>query len=150
MNSHPLDDLPTDMMCRRSALDLCGRFLFLGSTVTISTNCASILVAAQQAGFVLLSGTEQGPGMRWEIVGTPSGAVMVEDWECNETLDDHALYLSMGPEQWFALDLDTYEGAGFVVVSDPDRPRDPNAGLYLLAVAYKVEACLSTELKKSR
>src|SRR5271154_4161397 len=150
MNSHELDHLPTDMMCRRTALDLCGCFLFFGTTVTISTNCASILVAAQEAGFVPLSGTEQEPGMRWEIVGTLSGAAVVEDWECDETLDDHALYLSMGPEQWFALDLDTYEGAGFVVVADPDRPSDSNPGPYLLAVACDIGACLNTELKKSR
>jgi len=148
MNSHELDHLPTDMMCRRTPLDLCGRFLFLGTTVRISTNCASVLLAAKEAGFVPLRGTEQEPEMKWEIVGTLSSAAPVDDWECNETLDDHTLYLSMGPEQWFAFDLETHEGAGFVVVSIPDRPGAPNVGLYLLAVAYNVGARLQTEFKK--
>src|SRR5271170_2926536 len=109
MNGHQLDHLPTDMMCRRTALDLCGCFLFFGTTVTISTNCASILAAAREAGFVPLSGTGQEPCMNWEIVGTLAGAPMIEDWECNETLDNHTVYLSMGSEQWFAFDRDTYE-----------------------------------------
>ena len=150
MNSYGLDHLPTDMMCRRTSLDLCGRFSLFETTITISTNCASILVAAEEAGFVPLRGSEREPGIRWEIACTLPGAAMVEGWECKATRDDHSLYLSMGPEQWFAFDLETCEGAGFVVVSEPDQPSDPNAGSYLLAVAYNVEACLRAELKRSR
>jgi|SRR5271165_655312 len=150
MNSPELDHLPTDMMCRRTVLDLCGHFLFYDTTVTIRTNCVCILAAAEEAGFVTLRGIEQEPGSSWEIVGTLPDTTAVEDWECKATHDDHSLYLSMGPEQWFGFDLETGEGAGFVVVSDPDLPSDRNVGLYLLAVAYNVRAYLRTELKRSR
>lgn len=150
MNSPELDHLPTDMMCRRTVLDLCGHFLFFDTTVAIRTNCVSILVAAEEAGFVPLRGMEQEQCPSWEIVGTLPDRVTVEDWECKATLDDHSLYLSMGPEQWFGFDLETGEGAGFVVVSDPDLPSDHNIELYLLAVAYNLRACLRTDLKRSR
>jgi len=150
MNNHQLDHLPTDMMCRRTPLDLCECFLFFGTTVTINTNCASVLRGAKEAGFAPLLDRKRRPGIGWEIVGTQSGTAPVEDWKCKVTLDDHTLYLSMGSEQWFAFDLETYEGAGFVVVSDPDRPSDPNAGLYVLALASNVGAWLRTEMKKSR
>src|SRR5271167_4819375 len=98
MNSPELDHLPTDMMCRRTVLDLCGHFLFFDTAVTIRTNCVCILAAAEEAGFVPLRSMEQGAGPSWEIVGTPPDRVAVEDWECKTTLDDHTLYLSMGPE----------------------------------------------------
>jgi hypothetical protein len=149
MNTHEFEHMPTDMMCRRTQLDLCGQFLFFGTTVTINTNYVSILGAAEEAGFAPLRDTGLEPGVRWEIVGTLSGAAQISDWECRKVLDDHAIYLSMGPEQWFAFDLETHEGAGFAVVSDLHRSVDHAAGLYLLSVAYNVGACLRTELGKN-
>jgi len=133
-------NLPTDMMCRRIPLPLRSRFLLFGTTVTITTNCAPILRAATAAGLVRTDADEL-PGMKWEIIGMPAPSA-VEDWECNVTLGNHSLYLSMGREQWFAFDLETCDGAGFVAVSDSDVVRDTNAELYFLAVAHNVGAGL--------
>jgi hypothetical protein len=143
-----IDDRPTDMMRRRTPLALRGRFHWFGTTVTIRTDSPAVLNAAEEAGLELPGNSEEEPGMRWEIASVQPGATAAENWECKATLDAHSLYLSMGPEQWFAFDLETGDGAGFVV-SDPGRLNDPNAELYLLAIAYNVGACLRLEMEKS-
>src|SRR5271170_471697 len=135
---HQTDDQPTDMMCRRTPLPFRECFLWLGTVVTIRTDSPAILKAAEGAGLVPQRQSEQEPGMRWEIVGEQRGTTVVEDWECEVTLDTHSLYLGMSAEQWFAFDLKTGDGAGFVVVSDNDRLSDLNAELYLRAIADNI------------
>jgi len=134
-------DLPTDMMCRRIPLPLCGHFVLHGTTVTIATNSEPILRAAEAAGFAILSDTDKFPGVKCEIVGT-RGMSFVEDWESNVMLGNDSLYLSMGPEQWFAFDFETGEGAGFFAQSDSVTDTETNAELYLLTVACNVGAAL--------
>jgi hypothetical protein len=138
-----IDHEPTDMMCRRTPLLLRERFLWFDTTMMICTDSAAILHAAEKVGFVRWRGPEEEPSMRWEIASVHPRAATVKDWECKVTLDAHSLYLSMGLEQWFAFDLETGDGAGFVI-SDSNRPL--NVELYLRAVAYNVGACLRLKL----
>jgi hypothetical protein len=103
---------------------------------------------APEAGFVPVTDTDIATGIRWEIVGIP-GNPSIPYAECDVTLGDHSLYLSMGPEQWFALDLETYAGAGFVTVADSDPRCDTNSMRYLNSIACYVGTSLQAELEKS-
>jgi hypothetical protein len=143
------DYAPTDMMYRRTPLPLRGRFWLRGTTVTITTNQKSVLLAAEAADFVPVTDTNQLSNMSWEIVGMPAGPLN-SDWECNVTLGNHSLFLSMGLEQWFAFDLETYGGAGFVVIGDSNSGRDTNAELYLLAIAHNIGTSLLNKLENGR
>jgi len=136
------------MMCRRTPLPLHGYFLLYYTPVVIATNHNTILRMASKAGFVPIEDTDPGSAIRWEIVGTP-GSSFIGYEECDVTLGDHSLYLSMGPEQWFAFDLETHDGAGFLAVADSDPSCDTNAQRYLSSIACYVGASLQPELEKS-
>lgn len=136
------------MMRRRTPLSLWGRFLCSGKFVTIHADSEAILWAAEEAGLIRQKGLESKTDMRWEIVSEQAGGAGLEH-ECKVTLDQHSLYLNIGPEQWFAFDLETGDGAGFVVLSDPDQARDVNALPYLQAVASNVGACLGSEHERN-
>jgi hypothetical protein len=138
------DHQPTDMMHRRSQLLFRGCFFWLGTNVTICTDLPDVLDAAEKAGLRLRRDSEQVKAMRWEIVGELQATEPAQDWECEVTLDDHSLYLSMGPRQWFAFDRDTGDGAGFAAIANPDRPSEPNAERYLRAVLETVGTCLQS------
>ena len=140
----PRNNAPTDIMCRRTPLPLCGKFLLSGRRVSISTNHEVILQVAPIAGFVPVADTNLTPDITWDIVGTPGGNE-IDSEECDITLGDRSLYLSMGAEQWFAFDLETYEGAGFVLVADSYPGRRRNAQHYLMSIACYVSASLHAE-----
>jgi hypothetical protein len=142
------DLMPTYLMWRRTPLPLCGRFFLFGITVVIHTNYESILRAASKLWFTPVSDTNPAPAVKWEIVGTPVSRPNA-DWDCNVTLGDHSVYLSMGPEQWFAFDLETNDAAGFVLIRDDDPERDMNAARYLTAIAFNLGVNIRTELEKS-
>jgi len=139
--------MPTDMMWRRTPLPLCGRFFLFGNTVVINTNHKSVLRAAGKLWLTPVSDTNQTPAAKWEIVGAP--ASHLDAWECNVTLGNHSLYLSMGPEQWFAFDLETDAAAGFVLIRDYDPECDANAERYLTAIAFNLGVSMRTELEKT-
>lgn len=140
------DSMPTDMMWRRTPLPLGGRFFLFGITVVIDTNYESILRSAGKLWSTPVSGTNQTPAAKWEIVGVPVSRLNA-NWKCNVTLGNHSLYLSMGPEQWFAFDLETNDAAGFVLIRDDDPERDTNAERYLTAIAFNLGVSIRTELE---
>lgn len=136
----------TDTMRRRIPLALCGRFALFGRAVVINTNCEAILQAASTSRlFVPVGHIHYGPAMQWEVVGSLD-TQEIRDWECNVTLAGHSLYLSMGPQQWFALDLETHEGAGFVAMCSPGPAHELNIQQYFESIAYNVGASLGTRL----
>jgi hypothetical protein len=143
------NNVPTDMMCRRTPLPLKERFLLNGNYLQIATNHTSILQAATAAGCVPVTDTNADciPTIRWEIVGTP-GYSLITSGECDVTLGDHSLYLSLEPEQWFAFDLETYDGVGFVIVTDTGSASDMNAQRYMASIASHVSASLHAGLEK--
>jgi hypothetical protein len=149
MNRHEVAFQPTDTMHRRTPLSFSGKFLWLEETVTICTDSPVILRAAEEIGLVPLKEPDQQSAMRWDLVSEPTGAAGIEDWDCKVTVDQHSLYLTMGPRQWFAFDLETGEGAGFVVITDVAGRSDPNGVLYLLSLVYNVGACLRPRLLRS-
>jgi hypothetical protein len=140
-------DIPTDTMQRRVPVPLHRRFLLFGAAVVIKTNSHLILRAAEYAGFVAVTDTNEVPEMIWEIVGAECRREP-EDWDCTVTLGDHSLYLSMGYEQWFGFDLETHDGAGFVEICQTDPDCDPNPQRYLLAIALNVGATLRSEVEE--
>jgi hypothetical protein len=137
------DHAPTDVMCRRTPLPFKGIFLLSGRYLQIATNHSSILQAAAAAGCVSVTDTEDDltPSIRWEIVGMP-GHSLVPCRECDVTVGDHSLYLNLGPEQWFAFDLETYDGAGFVVLADTYPASAVNTQRYMASIASHVSASL--------
>jgi hypothetical protein len=140
------DYIPTDTMQRRVPLSVGRRFLLFGTSVLIGTTHELLLRAAEAAGFMASADTTI-PEMQWEIVGFRTGS-LAADWECHVTLGDHSLYLSMGPEQWFAFDLETHHGAGFVTIIDSD-PNHENARHYFSSIACHVGATLPGKLERS-
>jgi len=136
----------TDMMQRRTPLPLGGNFVVSGRAVVIHTNCAVILREACKASLLTPVGDAQhGPAMQWEIVGSLDTRP-VEGWDSNVTLAGRSLYLSMGPQQWFAFDLETHQGAGFVTVCATGPNRNTNTQRYLLSIARNVTAGLRSEV----
>ena len=142
------DHMTTDTMQRRVPLPLARRFLLFGRPTLIATNTEPVLRSAEMAGFVPAAPGNIFSEMRWEIVGfEPSSPAA--DWECNVTLGDHSLYLSMGREQWFALDLETHDGAGFVAICDSNLNYEMNAKQYFSSIACHVGASLPGQLESN-
>ena len=148
MNRHQVNTPPTDMMRRRTPLRFWGRFLWSGKSVMIHTDSPAILWAAKEVGLIAQRDLEQEVEMRWEVVSEPAGEPCL-DYKCGVIVDHHSFYLDMGARQWFAFDRKTGDGAGFVVLSDPDQSRTPNAGMYLRAIAHYLGECLRPELERS-
>ena len=143
------DYMPTDIMHRRVPLPLSRCFVLFGTAVLIATNFELLLTTAEMAGFAPSTDTNISPDMRWEIVGSPASS-SATDWKCQVLLGDHSLYLSMGSEQWFAFDLETHHGAGFVAICDSDPNHETNARRYLSLIARHVGASLPAKLVRSR
>lgn len=142
------DSMPTDTMHRRVPLPLSRCFVLFGTAILIATNLELLLRTAEMAGFVPSTDTNITPDMRWEIVGSLANSSAM-DWKCHVMLGDHSLYLSMGPEQWFAFDLETHHGAGFVAICDSDPNHETNARRYLSSIAGHVGANLAGKLVRS-
>ena len=106
------------MMHRRTPLTFRGRFLWLGTSLTIQTDSQAILRAAETAGLLPQDDCERESQMRWEIATEPPGEAPANDWACKVTVDNHSLFLSMGSRQWFAFDFESGDGAGFVTAWD--------------------------------
>lgn len=147
MKRQQIDMPPTDMMRRRTLLPFWGRFAWSDNVVGIRTDSPAILWAAEEIGLRLQEGPERKPAMQWEIVSEQIGELTGKDLKCDVTIDHHAVYLDMGPGEWFAFDLETGEGAGFIVLSNPDEHRDPHAVLYLRAIASNIRAYRSRKLE---
>jgi hypothetical protein len=96
MGFNEICSAPTDMMHRRTPLPFRGRFLGLGTSVTIQTDSPTILRAAEAVGFLLQDDVEQESQLRWEIVSESPGTTPAKDWEGKVTVDNHSLFLSMG------------------------------------------------------
>jgi|SRR5579862_8672416 len=140
---------PTDMMHRRTPLPFCGRFLWLGASVTIHTDSPAILRAAEETGFLPQIDAERQPDMRWEIASERTSAAPAYEGASKVTIDNHSLFLSMGREQWFAFDFESGDGAGFVAVTDRGLSGDRNAAQYLFEIACHVGNCLRTASERS-
>ena len=145
-----IDHQPTDMMHRRTLLPFNRRFLWFGIAITICTDSPAVLNAAEAAGLVMQRSFGQERELRWDIVAEQDGEATTEPWESKLTRDSNSLYMSMGSQQWFAFDLAMGDGVGFVTISDPDRPRDVNAELYLRTVLENVRVALQPELEMRR
>ena len=139
---------PTDTMRRRTPLLQQGTFALFGAAVVIKTNYTSILREAENAGFLPVTGKNGASSTVWEIVGT-KGVDGIAGWECGVTVGDHSLYLNMGPEQWFAFDLETHDGAGFVTIRDSVSEYDTNTERYFLSIAHFVGASLRSPERES-
>jgi hypothetical protein len=146
--THPIDYQPTDMMHRRTSLPFFESFRFLGVPVTVRTNTPAILTAAKNAGLIQQQGQQLEHAMQWDIVGE-NGAEMIGDWQCEISLDAQSLYLSMGPYQWFAFDLETGEGSGFIIVPDLSSAAGLNTRSFVRAVVDNVGPHLREEFTKS-
>lgn len=123
---------PTDMMHRRKPLSLRGRFFWRGRSFTLLTDSAAVLSAAALAGFEMRQ--DSGFGAIWEIAAERCIASQDSEWECVAMEDTHSRYLTMGPYQWFALDLETGAGAGFVALPDEEQSEDLKVLRYFRAI----------------
>lgn len=138
------------MMHRRTLLPFNGHFLWFGIAITICTDSSAVLNAAEAAGLLRQRGSGRERELRWDIVREQDGEATTGPWEFKVTRDSHSLYMSMGSQQWFAFDLETGDGVGFVTISDPNRPRDVNAELYLRTILENVGVALQPELEMRR
>jgi hypothetical protein len=149
MESYEISTAPTDMMHRRIPLPFRGRFLWLGTSLTIKTDSQAILRAAEGVGFLQQDNFERELQMQWEIATEPSCEAATNDWACKVTVDNHSLFLSMGVGQWFAFDFESGEGAGFVTACDASATCDSNAAKYLLEIVSHIGHCLRGRSERS-
>jgi hypothetical protein len=147
MTSASANHPPTDIMCRRTHLPLRQRFFWLSTPITIDTNSQAVAGAVEQAGFTPHFGLAKKHGLRWEIVVEQSTALH-QHWQCDAAMNGYSIYLSMGPYQWFALDLQTGEGTGFVLATDPEEQHDPNVNTYFKAIVENIAAILREEAEE--
>lgn len=145
MDSHFFPHSQTDMMQRRTLLPFCGRFLWRGTYVSIRTDSQLVLLAAEQVGLLPQTECDAEPDMHWEIACERGGTASGSDWMCRAVADLHSLFLSMGREQWFALDLETGDGAGFIVVPQDDACGDPGAVKYLRDLTHNITNFMRNE-----
>src|SRR5579883_2297716 len=145
MNSQPLTHSQTDMMRRRTQLPFCGTFLWRGARVSIRTNSQSVLLAAEQEGFLPSGDCECEPEMRWEIVCERLGDGCRDSRDRRVMSDDHSLFLVMGGEQWFALDLETGDGAGFIALAQDEVSSRSHAVEYLLDITRNIATLMRNE-----
>jgi hypothetical protein len=144
------------LMYRSTALPLQECFIWCGVHVTIHTDSPLILSAVEAVGFTVQKSLDrrqsrtQPPAVSWEIAAERNGANKAERWECEVTRNGRSLYLSMGSLQWFAFDMETGDGAGFVIPGDIDEGLDNNVESYIRAIADNVGASLQSGLRGRR
>ena len=149
MASHLFFHSQTDMMQRRTLLPFCGRFVWRGMSVSIRTDSQLVLLAAEQAGLLPQAACDSESDMHWEIACERGGTASGSDWMCRAVADLHSLFLSMGREQWFALDLETGDGAGFIVVPQDDACEDPGAVKYLRDLTHNIANFMANEMGRN-
>ena len=132
---------PTDMMQRRIPLSAQKHFFLFQTAITIKSNSEAILNSAERTGFVPVTGTYRKSFPTWQIVGSPIDLPFTY-WQPRATLGCRSLYLAMGIEQWFAFDLETHEGAGFVLLHNAESDNIANLARYLASIVWNVEAAL--------
>ena len=104
----------------------------------IRTDSEVILAAAEEAGFIAQGHQELAPRLCWQIASERSDVAASDSDTCEATVAGNSLYLSMGQGQWFALDLETGDGAG-LVARDTYLCGNRNAVRYLRTIACKAE-----------
>ena len=149
MERYEISTAPTDMMHRRTRLPFRGRFLWMGASLAIQTDSQAILRAAEDVGFLRQDNCERESQMQWEIATEPPCEAEANDWTGKVTVDNHSLFLSMGTRQWFAFDLESGEGAGFVAASDTGSLCESNTLKYLLEIVCHVGNCLQGRPERS-
>jgi hypothetical protein len=131
------------MMRRRTPLVLRESFFWLSTPLTVNTNSLAVLNGLEQTGLVAHKNLpQQEHGLLWEIAAEIRSAPLNESWHCQAVLDTHSVYLSMGPQQWFALDLETGHGSGFVSLEDLNCEDDWNVNMYLRAIVDNISSFL--------
>jgi hypothetical protein len=116
-------DLPghTDLMHRRIALDLVATYQWSGLSFRIETNSVVILQAATKAGFTPLCHSGHRIDCHWEIVIENASG----DSEVSPSLqtfrDEQMVMIESGKHHWFALDLETGDGAGFCEIDGTEE-----------------------------
>ncbi|MBB6146607.1 hypothetical protein HNQ77_004586 [Silvibacterium bohemicum] len=131
--SNDRDASSTDLMHRRVRLAECGRFSWSGALVALSTNSASVLRAAEHAGFTKQESVDD-QAYRWEITAESSVDDAAGDCTCQVFRDARSIYVSVGHTQWFAFDRATGDGAGFVTIGKHPTHTDANLTLYFRAL----------------
>jgi hypothetical protein len=143
-SNHP----PTDIMCSRTPLLFLGHFLWLGKQIAIRTDSPEILRAAQSAGLRKAHHDGRGCDLRWDVVAEPQAGEVFESWQCETIQDGKSLHLNMGSHQWFAFDMETGSGAGFVIVAGSDRSSGLNVETYFQAILKNVVSALFPPLRR--
>ncbi len=124
-------------MHRRTPLPLRECFAWGRHVVDLSTNSPAVLTAAAYVGFASEKCAELPYDLQWEIVAEPSGHACIRE-PGKLVQSAQSLYLSIGPYQWFAFDLEAKTGAGFVTTYDLNWETDRGIVHYLRVVIEAV------------
>lgn len=111
---------PTDLMHRRLELDLSGTFFWQSVMVRIETNSRAILRAAPESGLTPITGTHARLRSRWELTVEEDAAAAEPAGSACIWRDSQSVFIEMAERQWFALDIDNGEGAGFLSAEAPE------------------------------
>jgi hypothetical protein len=111
----------TDLMHRRAALDLEARYQWSGLTLRIKTNSAAVLQAATKAGFTQFRDSGHKIDFHWEIIVEAASGVSKTAPSVQTVRDEQMLLIEPGTHDWFALDLETGDGAGFCEIGEAEE-----------------------------
>lgn len=128
----------TDMMSRRSALDLNATCQWLGIAVRIDTNSPAILRAAKEWGFRPASCAGSGIDLHMEFVIEDIDDRAKGVFPLRVLRDKQTVFIETGEQGWFAFDTETGNGAGFLAAAESEEAVDA----YFRAVAAVIEPLL--------
>ena len=134
---------PTDMMCRRTALDLNATCQWLGKVVRIDTNSSAVLRAAEEWGFSPDYSAGSGIDLHLEFVVEDIHDRTNRASPLHVLRDERTVFIETGRQGWFAFDCETGEGAGFFVATESEEAVEA----HFSAVAAALEPLLQPPIK---
>jgi hypothetical protein len=108
----------TDMMHRRTLLNVKLTGEWLGRTVRIETNSSHLMRAAAKIGITPVTYSGQQIDHHWEIVVEQGGSASSDEPSTQAFRAGSLLMVEIGHRGWFAVDLETGDGAGFLEIYD--------------------------------
>jgi hypothetical protein len=126
---------PTDLMRRRVSLDLKATFIWRGITLQIATNSSAILQAATDAGLKTMQDADVESGLCWEVTVEDDAAISRPACAPHLWRNGCSIYIEIAQHQWFALDAESGDGAGFLATRAPDL----DARVYLESILRILE-----------
>lgn len=135
---------PTDMMHRRTSLNLTAQFEWFEMSVCIDTNSPEILRAVQEAGFRRAHEKTPGIDLHLELVLEEAQARSKDAPPLHVVRDGETTFIEVGKQSWFAFDSEAGNGTGSLAAADRRE-----IAAYFRAVVAVVEPLVRRSMKEA-